>query len=185
MATATALQTVPKRSTPTVPKSKPRTATKRKATTPKVKKSTASRVRKPKATQTTITFAQFERMSVMNQIRRAFLPGARLAAIIGIVLGGFAPLSSFALIHFEVDARPYLWVLVVGALTFSALTVFKWMKAAFGCPYKAVGITLLLEGVLTASHLRVLTFGALGILIFINAVASACSLQVRKEEPVQ
>jgi hypothetical protein len=183
MATATAQTT--KRTIPTAPKSKPRTAPKRKAT-PKVSKpkSASTRVRKPKATATTITYAQFERMSVMNQIRRAFLPGARIAAVIGIVAGGFAPVASFALIHFEVAARPYLWVLVVGALMFSALTVFKWMKAAFGCPYKAVGITLLLEGVLTASHLQVLTFAALGILIFVNAVSSACSLQVRKEEPV-
>jgi hypothetical protein len=177
----TALQTTPKR-TPTAPKSKPRTATKK--ATPKVSKPKAAstRVRKAKPTATTITYAQFERMSVMHQIRRAFAPGARLAAAVGIVIGGFVPVASWTLVHREVAAIPALWILVVGGLLYSALTVFKWAKAAFGCPIKATGFCVLLEGILTFSHIQFLSVTALGILIFINAVSSACALQVRKEE---
>ena len=129
----------------------------------------------------TLSYAQFERLSVIAQVRRAFMPGARLAAMVGLVIGGFVPMASYTLVHFEVANNPLLWILVVGALLYSGITVFKWALAAFGNQVKAAGFVVLLEGILTFSHIHALSLSALGILIFINAVSSACALQVRKE----
>jgi hypothetical protein len=146
-----------------------------------VPKSKPSSRTRPATASATLSYAQFERLSVINQIRRASMPGARLAAFVGFVIGGFVPVASWTLIHFEVATKPQLWLLVAGGLVYSAITVFKWAKAAFGCPFKAAGFCVLLEGILTFSSIHILSLAALTILIFINAVAAACALQVRKE----
>jgi hypothetical protein len=87
--------------------------------------------------------------------------------------------------HYGVQVHPALWVLVLGGLVYSALTVFKWGVAAFSSPVKSVGFVLLLEGTLTFSNEHALALGALAILAFINAVATACNLIAQKKEAKQ
>ena len=128
----------------------------------------------------TLSATQYERLTVIDQVRRAFLPHARLAGFTGLVIGGFVPVATWTLVHFEVAALPALWLLVAGGLLYSALTVFSWGLAAFGNRYKAAGFCLLLEGILTFGHVLALSVSALIVLVFINAVSAACALQVRK-----
>lgn len=127
-----------------------------------------------------LTADQFDRLTVANQVKRAFLPGARVAAFTGLLIGGFVPMATYTLVHCECVKHPYLWVLVAGGLLYSAMSVFKWATDAFSNRTKALGFCVLLEGILTFSHIAALGFAALGILVFINAVSAACALQVRK-----
>jgi len=138
---------------------------------------------KRKATLT-ITAAQYAKMTVIQPIRRAGQSGNRLAALVGMVIGGFVPFVTFTVVHHEVATNPYLWILVVAGLVYSAITVFKWAKMALGNSQKAVAFCVLLEGTLTFVHSAYLTYGALFILIFINATSAACALQIRHEEEV-
>jgi hypothetical protein len=133
-----------------------------------------------KAKPATLTAAQYTRLTVIEQVRRAFLPGARLAGFTGLVIGGFVPMATWTLVHYEVESIPALWLLVAGGLLYSALTVFQWGLAAFGNRYKAAGFCLLLEGILSFGHVLALSLSALAVLVFINAVSAACALQVRK-----
>jgi hypothetical protein len=131
----------------------------------------------------TLSYEQFQRLTVIQQVRRAFMPGARLAAVVGSVLGGAIPISTYVIIHHPlgVATYPMLWLLVAGGLLYSAPTVFNWATAAFGSKVKAAGFTLLMEGILTFVHIKELTYLSLGVLVFINVVSAACSLQIRKE----
>ena len=138
-----------------------------------------TRNRKPATV--TITSAQFERLTVVDQIRRSFRPGARLAGFTGLVIGGFVPLATFTVAHYEAKAEPMLWALVVGGLIYSASTVYQWARDAFGNGFKALGFCVLLEGCMVFAHIPALILTALAVLIFINACAAACALQVRKD----
>lgn len=135
----------------------------------------------PQRKSSTISAALFDRMTVIQQIRRSFMPGARLAAFTGLGIGGFVPVATYTVAHYEVQAAPALWVLVAGGLIYSALTVFSWAASAFGSKGKALGFCVLLEGVLTFGTIPALSLAALAVLIFINAVSAACALQVRKD----
>ena len=128
----------------------------------------------------TMTASQYERLTVIQQVKRAFGAGARLAGFVGLLIGGFVPVATYALVHHEVSRYPVLWVLVAGGLLYSATTVFIWARAAFGSVVKSLGFVVLLEGILTFSHIEALGLSALAILVFINAVSAACALQVRK-----
>lgn len=131
----------------------------------------------------TLTAKQYTRLTVIHQIEMAFRPGARLAAATGTILGATVPTSTFVLIHsaYGVVLNPWLWALVVGGLLYSAPTVFSWALDAFGSKVKAAGFCVLMEGILTFAHIAALTYLALAVLVFINAVSAACALQVRKE----
>ena len=133
------------------------------------------------AAHATMTAAQYDRLTVIHQVRRAFMPGARLAGFTGLIIGGFVPVATWSLVHFEVSKIPALWLLVAGGLLYSALTVFQWGVSAFGNAFKAVGFCVLLEGILTFSHTFSLSVAGLTVLVFINAVSAACALQIRKE----
>jgi len=91
------------------------------------------------------------------------------------------PVASYQLAHHEVVpgaalyAQPAAWM-VLGALCFSALTVYGWAKMAFGSGVKALGFVVLLEGVLVASQTPWLALGALGYLVAVNGVATGCRL---------
>lgn len=136
--------------------------------------------RTPKPKPLTLNAAQYERLTVIAQVRRAFLPGARLAGFTGLAIGGFVPVATWTLVHYEVSALPLLWWLVAGGLVYSALTVFQWGKAAFGNAFKAVGYCVLLEGILCFGHCLPLSLSALTILVFVNAISATCALQIRK-----
>lgn len=118
---------------------------------------------------------------IVSQVRAAFAPGARLAATIGLVFGGSIPIESFHVVHHELPlAEGALWWallgLVAGGLVFSAKTVWQWAMMAFGDPWKATGFVVLQEGVLLLSSTSWLAYGALALLVGVNAVAAACRL---------
>ena len=135
-----------------------------------------------KAVPVSLSTAQFNRLTVIGQVRQSFKPGAKLAGFTGLVIGGFVPVATWSLVHYEVSDVPALWLLVSGGLLYSALTVYGWGLAAFGNKAKAAGFCLLLEGILTFAHIRALSLTALAVLVFINAVSAACALQVRKDD---
>jgi hypothetical protein len=65
---------------------------------------------------------------------------------------------------------------VLGGLVFSALTVFRWGRLAFGSPVKALGFVVLAEGVMTFCSTAWLSVVALGYLVLINAIATGCTI---------
>jgi hypothetical protein len=118
-------------------------------------------------------------LGVVAQVRRAFASGNRLAAVVGFLLGGFVPLAVYVVAHSESGAftgHERAWTLIAGGLIYSAKTVFEWARLAFTSAFKSVGFVLLLEGVMVTSTTRWLALVALGYLIAINGVATACAL---------
>jgi hypothetical protein len=123
--------------------------------------------------------------TVIGQIRLAFRKQNRLATFVGALLGGGVPLASWQLAHREIDAsQPFYgqiaaW-LVLGGLLFSAVTVYGWSRQAFGSTAKALGYTVLLEGVLITARTSWLSVAALVVLISVNAVATGVKLALAK-----
>jgi hypothetical protein len=115
-------------------------------------------------------------LSVVAQIRRAFEKKRRFATYCGLVWGGFVPVATCSIVHFEVAERPYLWLLVLGGLLYSALTVYQWSTVALRSKGKALGFVILAEGVLTLSNIPLLTGAALALLIVINGIATGANL---------
>lgn len=122
-----------------------------------------------------------QQSSVIAAVRAAAAPESRLASFVGLVLGGFIPLASFVVCHSELAAAKgltyvALQAIVAGGLLFSAKTVWQWGRLAFADPWKATGFVLLLEGVMIVSGVAPLSYGALGLLIAINGIATGCQL---------
>jgi hypothetical protein len=132
-----------------------------------------------------MTAEQFERLTVVQQVKHAFKPGGRVAAWIGLLIGGCAPIFTFGVVHFVLPHHPerfiILWTIAIGGLLFSAPKVFKWGLSAWGSKIEALGAVVFLEGVMTFVPSLYLPTAALAILVFINAVYSACRLQIRKQ----
>jgi hypothetical protein len=111
------------------------------------------------------------------------------AAAIGALIGGLVPWFGRTLAHGEIqDAwsagnRPLALVMVavvIGCGLFSGLSVYKFGRAAFGDPRKALGFVLALEGVMLVSHGA--TSGlALMVLILINAVANGSVIALARD----
>jgi len=123
---------------------------------------------------------------VVAQVRTALKSHNRLATALGFCLGGIVPLASFVVAHYEIHATEALWAqlptyLVGGGLLYSARTVFTWGRLAFSNGAKAAGFVVLLEGTMVASHIAWLSFVALGYLVAINGVATACNLTLRSK----
>jgi hypothetical protein len=102
-----------------------------------------------------------------------------IGQIMASVAAGFLPIASFVMAHYESKTNPLLWVLVAAALMFSAPTLADWANKWSGNKYKAWGFTILLEGVMVASHTEWLSFAGLIILVAINAT-NAYQLAARK-----
>ena len=118
-------------------------------------------------------------LGVIAQVRRACARGNRLAAFVGMLLGGFVPLAVYVVAHGEsgpFEGHERAWTLVTGGLAYSAVTVFQWARLAFTSAFKSVGFVVLLEGVMVTSTTHWLALTALGYLILINGVATACTL---------
>jgi len=118
-------------------------------------------------------------LGVVAQVRRACARGNRLAAFVGLLLGGFVPLAVYVVAHGE--SGPFTghersWALVTGGLAYSAVTVFHWARLAFESAFKSVGFVVLLEGTMVTSTTHWLALVALGYLILINGVGTACTL---------
>ncbi len=89
--------------------------------------------------------------------------------VIAAAAAGFLPIASYAIAHHEANEKPLMWGLVAAALVFSAPTLATWAKKWTGSLYKAWGFTILLEGVMVASHIQALSITGLVLLIAINA----------------
>jgi hypothetical protein len=125
-------------------------------------------------------------LGVVDQVRLAFRPQARLATLLGCLLGGFVPLASYVVAHQEIDfsgpplSAALAVLLVAGGLLFSAKSVYGWSRLAFQSGGKALGFVVLTEGVMIVSRTAWLGLAALGILIGINAISAGCTLSLRK-----
>ena len=88
-------------------------------------------------------------LGVVAQVRLAFRPKARLATVLGALLGGFVPLASYTVAHQEANfdtLRGWIAVgLVLGGLVFSAKTVREWGELAFHDGRKALGFVVLMR----------------------------------------
>jgi len=123
--------------------------------------------------------------SVVQQVKAAAHPRARLATAVGSVLGGFVPLASWQMAHHELSAAQPLYTqliayIVLGGLIYSSTNVYSWGRAAFRGRVKAAGFVLLLEGVLVASSTGWLSIAALAILMGVNAITTGATLSVEQ-----
>lgn len=122
-------------------------------------------------------------LGVVAQVRMAARREHRLAASLGAIGGGFFPVASYVLVHDEVGEgatwrRVVAGLLVLGGLLFSAPKVLSWMRMALGSTVEAIGAVVLLEGILVAARTQWLGYAALGLLVTINATATACRLAI-------
>jgi hypothetical protein len=116
-----------------------------------------------------------ESPSIISQIEIA----ARnpLPAVIGALIGALVPSATFMVGHYElVSWTEPKSLIVLGGLVFSALTVFRWGRLAFGSAAKALGFVILAEGVMTFCSTAWLSIVALGYLVLINAIATGCTI---------
>lgn len=111
------------------------------------------------------------------------------ATLIGALIGGVVPWFARTLAHEEVPAAwstgnyglvAVMLAVVLGCACFSALTVYKFGRAAFDDSRKALGFVLAIEGVMLVSH-GITSGVALGILIVINAVANGSVIALSRE----
>lgn len=87
---------------------------------------------------------------------------------IAALAAGFLPLASYVIAHHEVADRWWMWGLVIAALAFSAPTLVDWAQRWCKGFWKAVGFTVLLEGVMVFSRSDWLAVTGLAILVIIN-----------------
>jgi hypothetical protein len=111
------------------------------------------------------------------------------AAAMGAVIGGLVPWFGRTLAHEEI---PSAWsagqhglaiamiAVVLGCACFSAISVYKFGRAAFGDSRKALGFVLALEGVMLVSR-GVTGAIALTILIAINAIANGSVIALSRD----
>jgi hypothetical protein len=111
------------------------------------------------------------------------------AAAIGAVVGGLVPWFGRTLAHEEI---PSTWsaghhglaaamvAVVLGCACFSAISVYKFGRAAFGDVRKALGFVLALEGVMLVAH-GVTSGVALAALILINAVSNGSVIALARD----
>jgi hypothetical protein len=111
------------------------------------------------------------------------------AAALGAVIGGLIPWFGRTLAHEEVPAAwsaghhglaSAMIAVVLGCACFSAISVYKFGKAAFGDSRKAFGFVLALEGVMLVSH-GATSAVALAVLIAINAVANGSVIALSRD----
>lgn len=130
-----------------------------------------------------ISAEMFSQLTVVEQVRQAFQPAGRLAAVIGLFLGSSTPAMTFGLVHFVLprypDDRIVLWVIAIGGLSSSAPKVFRWGLSAWGTTFEAAGMVILLEGIMTFVPGLWLPLIALLVVVFINGLYSACRPPIR------
>lgn len=122
-----------------------------------------------------------KKLGVLGEVRLALHPRNRAAALLGAVLGGGVPIASYWLAHHELSRGWVVYALVAGGLLFSAATVVRWAASAFGSQAKALGFTVLLEGVLLYSSTDWLALAALVYLVGINAIATGVRLALEEK----
>jgi len=119
----------------------------------------------------------------IEQVRVAFAGANRLALFFGIIFGGFIPYASYRVFHNEIAWNAHgisMLVFALGALAFSAKTVYQWGFDFFKQDrLKAGGFVLLCEGLMTLTYQKDLGIMALVILVFVNAIASGVTAAKR------
>jgi len=140
--------------------------------------------KKPSRKSGSMSAEQFDRLTEVEKVIHSVKPGGRVAALIGLVTGGCAPVFTFGVVHFAIpshrELNTILWIIAGGGLLFSAPKVFKWFSSAMGSKPEALGAVVFLEGVMTFAPEIYLPGAALAVLVFINAVYCICQLQVKK-----
>lgn len=121
-------------------------------------------------------------LGIVDQVSVAFTKHNMIATLLGFILGGMVPAFVFEVGHYEVAARPWMWAFVIGGLIYSAITVFKWGTVFFSSKVKSFGFVVLIEGVMTFSQDHYVGGAALGLLIGINGIATACNLIANRKE---
>src|SRR3954469_10976812 len=106
-----------------------------------------------------------------------------IAAIIGAT-AGLVPVGVYEVGHHELTSWSPIEcpkaMIVYAGLLFSALTVLGWSTNMFGARAKALGFTLLLEGIMMTSSAGWLTAIALTYLVLINAVGERLSARAAR-----
>jgi hypothetical protein len=132
---------------------------------------------------TTTSNPDIQNGAAMNPL--AQLRAARrkpIAAVIGAT-AGLVPVGVYEVGHYELTSWSPIEcpkaLIVYAGLLFSALTVMGWSTNMFGSKVKAMGFTLLLEGIMMTSNAAWLTAIALMYLVLINSVANGCRLALR------
>lgn len=115
-------------------------------------------------------------LGIVDQVRAAGARRNRWSMACGAILGGFVPVASYVVAHYEAPERPALIALVVGGLAYSALSVYGFARLAFGSAVKALGFVLLLEGVMVFSGIPALGLASLVLLVGINAISTGVRL---------
>lgn len=125
-----------------------------------------------------------EHSEVVETIKVAFQSRNMVWTGFGLVFGGWAPLASYIIAHIELQGhyQNYKSAMLVGALLFSAPTVFQWFKEVFDSAVKAFGLVVLLEGVMCFSDTVWLGISALVLLMVINGIQSGCNMALRREK---
>jgi len=105
-----------------------------------------------------------------------------LAALLGAT-PGFVPVGVYWVGHHELTSwAPWTCpkaMIVYAGLLFSVLTVYGWSTEMFGSKIKALGFTVLIEGIMMTAAAGWLNLIALGYLVAINAIANGCRLALR------
>jgi hypothetical protein len=105
-----------------------------------------------------------------------------LAALLGAT-PGFVPVGVYWVGHHELTSwAPWICpkaMIVYAGLLFSVLTVYGWSTDMFGSKIKALGFTVLIEGIMMTAAAGWLNLIALGYLVAINAIANGCRLALR------
>ncbi len=125
-------------------------------------------------------------VDVVSQIRVAFRHPLPLT--IGALLGALVPIGTYTVGHLELDQAGWVsvpGVIVVGGLSFSAITVYKWGARAFASGGKALGFVLLSEGIMSFSHIPWLSVAVLAVLVAVNAIANGAHLAAQHLAAVQ
>lgn len=143
--------------------------------------SSSKSVKAPRAPRVRKTLAD---LSIVDQVKEAMKPKARLATFLGFLLGGFVPSASYIVAHHELDHTKPLYfqpglLLVLGGLLYSAKTVYEWGVNAFSNKMKALGFVVLLEGVMILSSTPAIAVAALIYLAMINGIATGCNLSLK------
>ena len=111
----------------------------------------------------------------MSKPRRKVLTVQRqrtLGQLLAAAAGAFLPVASYVISHHEVLTHPVKWLLVLAALAFSAPVLVEWAMRWCRSWTKALGFTVLLEGVMVFSSTPALALTGLGLLLAINCHAA-------------
>lgn len=130
----------------------------------------------------TSSVSAISKIAVVDSVKKAFQKKNRLATIVGTVLGSVVPWFTFSIGHHEVNTNPMMWMFVAGGLSYSALSVYDFAKAAFKHPAKALGFVILVEGAMTFSNEKSVSVLALCLLIAINAITAGVNLSLDSKE---